>query len=50
MSSISFLILLITVLPIFSLAAWVWLMVVYADDDLLSYSSIPSFNNEQGFS
>lgn len=45
MSSVSLIILLIAIFPAFSLAAWVWIKVVYADDDLLAFSNI---NHQEG--
>lgn len=39
MNSTAFLVVLLAVLPVFGLAAWVWLDVVYADAELLSFSS-----------
>lgn len=47
MSSVSFIIILVAIAPVFSLAAWVWLQVVYADDELLSLSKI---NHQEGLS
>lgn len=49
MSSLSLIIMFIAVIPAFSLAAWVWLKVVYADDELLSFSNIFIIHNKQGF-
>ncbi|MDO8772872.1 MAG: hypothetical protein Q7K57_30060 [Burkholderiaceae bacterium] len=40
MSSISFIVVLVAIAPVISLAVWVWLHVVYADDELLSFSKI----------
>lgn len=49
MGSISLIIMLIAVIPAFSLAVWVWLKVVYADDELLTFSNVFIIHNKQGF-
>ncbi len=40
MNSTAFLVVFLAVLPVFGLAAWVWLDVICADAELLSFSSI----------
>lgn len=49
MSSISLIVALIAVIPAFSMAAWVWLKVICADDELLSFSNVSIIHNKQGF-
>lgn len=49
MSSVSLIIVFIAVIPAFGLAAWVWLKVVYADEEPLSFSNVFITHNNQGF-